>query len=401
MIGINVFKTGATSEESFNALLKSAHSLDIVVRVLDLDHNYLKDISSRLEDGAVTVDTTAAVTRALDLTLFDPDRKVQMDPDTPARTSVFIADMISIVYRIGSPSGIWYNVPVFCGPVDDVGRDGPLLTIKALGKESLSTSNAWKGRTFKKGQEKRHVIMTILKDLMGETRIDLCPAKAKLPNDLKLTQEDSPWTVAKRLAASMGMQLFYDGRGVAVMRKKGARHSFTFSNQMVTTVPRLDYDLQGTINAVRVIGKKPKKGKQPVKYTAVAKRNHPLSPWRLGRSNVPRYLWLEIEDDSLKTKKECKTVATRELKRGLLAGVDVAFDGIPQPRLQEGDIVRVDTDEVDVTILASKFTIPLVAGVDSSYGYLKRTRPRGGARGVRKKDKKPVKAPSLTGVWVK
>jgi hypothetical protein len=193
--------------------------------------------------------------------------------------------------------------------------------------------------------------------------------------------------VAKRLAKTMGFQLFYDGRGVAVMRRIAHRPVLRMDEGWITTNPKVAYDLSKTINAVRVIGKKPKKAKQPVSYTLVAKKSHPLSPWRLGRGGVPRYLWTEVEDTSLRTKKECKDLCKTLLRDGLLAGVDVTYDGAPHPRLQEGDIIALRTDVVDVNFKASKFTIPLTAGTVASYGYHRRIRPKGGSRIIRPRHK--------------
>ena len=376
--------------EELDRVLCESHSIRIRVRMLDLDHNYIDDYSDLFVDGMVSVDADAEITRALDLTLFDPFRRVNLDPDSPGRTSVYMTNMFSIVFVVmnAKRTKTW-EIPVFCGPVDDVQRDDVWLDIKCLGKESLSLANLWKGKTFKKNQVRTDVIRFILRVLCGETKLSIPDKKAKMPNDKKLNTASKPWTVAKALARTMGLQLFYDGRGVATLRKMPSKPVVRFGPKWVCSKPKVAYDLRNVQNAVRVIGAKPKKAKHHVQATAVAPKSHPLSPWRIGRGGVPRYLWGDgpIEDDSLRTDAECRKLAKKVLAQGLVEGTEVTWDGLPHPRLQEGDLAYLDTKTVQTAFRARKFTIPLVAGDEASYGYLKRSKPKGGARQIRVRHK--------------
>lgn len=384
---IKLGKTSASNKE-LDETLVSSHNLDIRIGLSTSDGSFEKNLTEHFQDGAVSVDSDAQITRALDLVLFDPGGNVNIEPTSASKTSIFIADNIDVTYVVSTPDRqkVW-EIPVFTGPIDTVQREDFKLTIKCLGKESMYLSNVWRGKTFKKNQQKTDVIKEILRDWCGQNKMDIPDLKAKLPNDLKFNSEDSPWIQAKKLARSMGYQLFFDGRGIPVMRRRTKTPRVRFTSRWVTTYPVVSYDLGVTVNAVRVVGGKPKKNKPKIRYTAVAKRKHPLSPWRLGRNGAPRFLWLEIVDDSIKSKKDAKRIAQSELKHGLLAGVNVTFDGIPHPRLQEMDICRVDVDAFNAKFAARRFTIPLMAGDDSSYGYLRRARPKGGQRGVKVKKK--------------
>ena len=375
--------------KALRRLLATAHIQEIQILLMDLDHKHKNDISPFFMDGAVTVDSTADITRALDLNLFDPMGEINLDPDSPGRTSIFIADMIQVIFIIEDP---WhterFEIPVFTGPIDDVDRDDILISVKALGKENLSAANVWRARTFKEKQERTTVIRRILREMCGETKMRVPNLKRELSSPVKMNGDDIPWTKAKSLAKGLGYQLFYNGLGVAVMRKKKSKRPvFQFKEDIVTTFPKTAYDLQNTVNAVRVVGGKPKKARKKITYTAVAPRKHPLSPWRLGRGNAPRFLWLEIQDESIKSKKEARELAKKELEDGLLAGIEVTFDGIPVPFLEENDVCRVDLPGFHQKFKMKKFTIPLVAGDDASFGYLRRARPKGGQRGVKTKKK--------------
>lgn len=374
----------------FHNLLRSAHYLGVQVRLMDLNHNVREDLSSKFLEGQVSVDADADVTRSLDITFLDPQKQISVDPDNPSPTSIYIAQMLQVHLIYQSPDrSFTVGVPVFTGPVDSVDRDEVFLNIKCLGKESLSISNLWSGKVYQKGQRKIAVIRHIFESLIGENKLDLDnQAHGELPNDLKLNRDDAPFIKAKDLAGTMGYQLFYDGRGVARMRKRQDHDSLTLDKSWLTGQPQVSYDLGETINAVDVKGKKPKKGKDAPRYKAIADYNHPLSPWRLGRNAVPRYLWTEIEDDSLKNEDECKEVAKRILKRGLLAGVEVQAEGVPNPLLEEEDVVTFITDSFHASALLRKFTIPLEAGEDCTYGYHEKVKARGGHTGVKRKKKK-------------
>ncbi len=379
---------GKAGRKAILRLMREPHNIKMRISLLSLDHDYLRDLTPHFADGSVTIDAGAETSRALDLALFDPFNKVDISPDSPSRSSVYIAAMIKVVYVIGDPT--WseqYSIPIFCGPIDDVERDNAYLSVKCLGKESLSLNNAWHAKTFKKGEKKTDVIREVLRRYAGETKFNIPNLKAVLPNDIKLNREKSPWSVAQKIAKSMGMQLFYDGRGYATLRKRPKNPVLTLDESLLTSFPKASYDLENVINAVQVIGKKPKKAKKKIKYTAVAQRRHPLSPWRLGRGTAPRYLWLVIEDDSIESKKEAKRIAKRELGQGLLAGIEVTADAIPHPALQELDPVKYKCGDFSSRAPLRKFTIPMTAGDDSSYGYLRRARPLGGARGVKIKKK--------------
>lgn len=368
-------------------LLTMSHNLHIRVRVLDLDHNYREDLSSVFVDGQVNFDADAEITRSLDLTVFDPLRAIQLDPDSPSPLGIFIANQISVVYVISNPTRTKsWDIPVFCGPIEKVDRDGMFLNIKCLGKEVLSLGNLWRGRDYRKGQEKTTVIRSILTSLCGESKLDVPNLSQRLPEPLNLSRSTKPWILAKRLAATMGYQLFYDGRGVARLRRKPNNMSFIFRMKHLTSVPKVGYDLSKTINAVEVIGRKPSKDKDPVGYRLVADRNHRLSPWSLGRGNpkIPRYMWKTIKDGGIRTDAEAKDVCLRELSQGLRAGVDVKFDGVGNPLLEELDVCQLDSEHEQAEFVMRKWTLPLVAGENASYGYLKKVAPKGGSSAVRK-----------------
>ena len=368
------------SIEALKETLLTSHTISIRLRLLDLDHGYLQDLTAAFTSGQINFDVTQSITRSMDVVLFDPLGSIHLDPNSPSPTGVYITNMISVVYVVLNPvsNQVW-EVPVFCGPIDKVDRDTFFINVKCLGKEALSINNLYRAKQYRKGQKKTTVIRSILVDLCGETKLSIPDRPVKMPNDLHMNQDHIPIIDAKNLAASMGYQLFYDGRGVARMRPFPRDVIHNFTDNWLTSTPRVSYDLSQVRNAIRVVGKKPKKAKNRITYDAVAQRAHTLSPWELGRGNprVPRFLWEKIEDDNINSRAEAVAVGNARLAQGLLTGVDATFDGRPLPLIEEMDVLRLASTHAAANFQAKQWTLPLVAGDSASYGYFKRVLTRG------------------------
>lgn len=367
-------------------LLKAPHSIRVAVQVQTLQEEYTMDLSPYLLGGQVNIDNTQQVTRSADLEIFDPLRRIQLDPDDPSKLAVGMADLLKIHYIIGDPvTKEYFNIPLFCGPIDDVSRDQTSLNITCVGKEALAVGNSYVGKIYKKGSKKTDVIKDILRNIMGETKYQVPDLASRLPSDWRLSQGDIPWDQAKKMAKSLGYQLFYDGRGVCRMRVPGGKALFTFDNTWVSSVPEIDWSTDSVVNTVIVKGAVPKKAKTNISYTAVAPSTHPLSPVRLGRAGVPRYLYTTVENDGLKSVAECKALAVQTLNRGLVLGFDAKWDGLPVPMLEEGDMVRVDaglgSGALTTNVALDVFSIPLTVGT-ASYGYSRKVGQRGGHGGI-------------------
>lgn len=361
-----------------NQLLVSHHAIAVTVQLLTLEHGYVADISDKLLGGQVTIDSAAnETTRACEIEVLDPGHRLKLDGDAPEDGSVYFTRMLRVVYSVMPPDrGKAFHIPVFTGPLSKVERSGPVISITAVGKEKLAMASVWKGRSYKKGNRKTYVIKHILSVMAGERKLDLVERTTKLPRKISLNTEKKAWVTAKSLASGMGLQLFYDGRGVARLRKAPSSVVYTFGQKgALLSLPQAAYDAENAVNAVSIVGGKPPKAKKKVTYKLVAPRSHALSPWNLGRWGVPRYLVESISDSSIKSLKEARALAKRRLKAGLIEAVDVAFDSLPIPYLEESDLCRVQSDDFNGLFRLSKMTIPLTADGTSSVGYLRRVTP--------------------------
>lgn len=362
-----------TDLQALIALLRQPHWIKVTIQILDMNHKVMSDITDRLLSGQVNFDTSADVIRTLEMELSDPDATLSINPDSPEDGAVFVNRMIKVVYSVAPPKpDKWYDIPLFVGPITGLKRTGLSCSVTASGKDSLAYSSIWSGRTFKKNQKISDIIVLILKNMLGETKLDVPSKDRRTDKEVVVGTSVVPWPLLRKLAGSLGLFAFYDGRGIFQARRPPRTATHTFDGRNVTSDITFTYDPTTIINAVQVIGGKPKGKKNKVSARAVAPNGHPLSPAKLGRNGVPRYYTRVIEDGSLKTDRACKARAKDELDRGLKESINIEFDALPNPLMEEGDIFRVNTDEVKMTGKLVQWAIPLTHEGQMSVGVIKK-----------------------------
>lgn len=351
----------------FEASLVTSHQIKTVVQILDLDHRYLADVSTRLIDGQVNCVFEDALTRSAQLTLIDPDAQIGFDTRSPSDNALYADRMIKIVYSVWSELlPRWVDVPLFCGPVTKVTRDDAILSVECQGKESLygEPNMLWSAKTYPKGTR----LVALVQDLMtrlGETKFDLEALTATTVRDFSLTPETVPWQFAKSLIGNTARQIFYDARGVLRVRTAPTTPSFTFTSAHLTSVPKLDYDHSAIRNTVLFKGATPE-GKPQIVAKAYLPSTDPSSAMALGRAGKPRYLVEVVEDDAVNTQAAANARAVAELNLVKTSGVGFDFDSFPVPHLELCDWFHLNTREASINLRADQFAIPLRAGAQSN-----------------------------------
>src|SRR5215207_689348 len=120
--------------------------------------------------------------------------------------------------------------------------------------------------------------------MVGETKFDLPNFTYKLGHDYSVIATTVPWEFANVLSASRHIrQLWYDGRGVLRFREKGTRPIWTFTEDTLLSVPKLDYNHADIRNAATVRGQTPE-GKPQLRAHRYLSDSHPSSSLALGRN---------------------------------------------------------------------------------------------------------------------
>lgn len=363
MQGAGALGLTPTEFRAYRRALARTHERRITVTVLDLDEKVVTEMHPVILDGQVVVDTTAGKdipTRLLTLTLLDPRRRIVFEATSVNDAPIHRQYMLRITYSVlVTELDRWVGARVFTGPIWDFDRTGALVTVVAHGKDRLSLGQAWVQRSFPAKTKKTTIIRRVLA-ATGETRLAIPDLKASTPRRFSLLRMDQPWVKIRHLARSMDRTLFYDGRGIAVLRPRSNRPVFTFPREMQLSDVTIDRDPEGILNTFQYLGGKPKGSKKRVQSDVFTlPPAHPNSPRSLGRKNSPlRLVWRE-ENDQVKTKAEANRRARRKRDDALRTSVEISVDVLPVPILDEGDLVRVPTDTGVYLVRANTWTLPL------------------------------------------
>lgn len=381
-----MINTGLSSADLklFQSSLINGYNLKITVQILDLNHVYLADVSDRLLGGQVNKSFWDTVTSNATLELLDPDNQVGFDTVNPSEGALYADRMIRIVYSVFSPLlPRWVDTPLFCGPVIKVARDDAILSVECQGKESLyvEPEMAWVSKTYAKGSKLVSVIRDLLGTKGGETKFDLPEWTTTISKDYSLTTETPIWDLAQSIVGSrLKRQLFYDARGYLKLRDcPTSNPTFTFTEDHITSVPKLAFDSSAIRNTVRFKGGTPA-GKAQIVADAELPADDPSSSTALGRklsdgTLVKRRLVEVVEQSDVMT----KTAATTEAKKALedldLQNITFDFDSFPIPHLEPGDVFTITTRDFGRNLRAKVFSIPLVGGEPQANGTYRRLTP--------------------------
>ena len=358
--------------EALVSSLAGSEQIRTRVLLLDLNHNIVEDLSHLGPDGSTSINGGADIQSSASCSLFDPRGESGLDVVTDV-AGVRPPDRMLQVYRGSLVNDVWVDVPVFCGPIVDVSRDGDYLTIEAQSKDVLALDKPWRSYTVKKGTLVTDAVRLILANMTGETRFKIQASSKKLANDVSVGADSTPLETVRTLLNGIGFVSFFDAEGWFVAKPPTTEVGFVFTDRdggFVTSRVTRDYRSEGIVNAVRVTSANGKN-----KAEAVAEVNHPFAPAKLGRNAVGRFLWEDIQSESNLSKAQCQTQANQKLAELLLDAVSVSFEGLPVPFLDAWDVVRVSADSVAVDVRFTQMSVPWGLGL-SSYGFLPRVKAR-------------------------
>jgi hypothetical protein len=152
----------------------------------------------------------------------------------------------------------------------------------------------------------------------------------------------------------------------------------TFNDRNIKSEPQYGYDLDGTSNAVIVIGGYMGPSQPRLEYRMVAPDTHPLSPRNVGRNGLPRYINpIIIDDEGISSIYQAQTVAEQALNDALLMSINAAFDCLPTPLLEPTDVVTINYGGFGLNTRVNKWTLPLTNSGSGTIGYLRKTNKLG------------------------
>ena len=360
--------------------IRATHARRIVVTVMDLDGNHLGELSDMAVSGDMTGDVTQTPVRTATLTFADAARIMAFEP-TRAGVPVHRSRMVRVTDRRYIPElAQWVDCAVITGPVWDFKRTGAQVDLTVHGKEQQALGSVWRG--FHRAAKTRKT--SIIKDLAaayGETRLAIPDLPGTTSEPISLGRQSTYWPTMQRLAHSMNRRLYYTGSGVLTLAPYPVRPSLLFDGSWLTAEPEEARTADGVVNAIEVVGAKPKHHKKQVSAVAVLPAGHPNSPAFNAMNGQPLWLPKHIENAHLKTNAQCAAVARRERDDIAKVLTTVSLSVLPLPILDPGDLVAAVTREGVQTLRVNQWSVPF--GNDSAdptaVGSISRKwwRPRG------------------------
>jgi len=180
---------------------------------------------------------------------------------------------------------------------------------------------------------------------------------------LVFEESSDPWAEAQKMAASVGMEVFFDANGICVLRPEPDPNApgvtvTTYTEGAGGVVVEVTNDLEVVpgYNKFIVVGE-PVDGSAPVR--AEAFDNNPASPtYFFGPfGKRPRF----FRSQFVTTQAQAQETADAFLLRELGGSEQVSFTAIPNPAHDAGDIVRVVRARIGVDTIAviDSLTMPL------------------------------------------
>lgn len=323
--------------------INHSHYRRIGVHAMNLEHKRPVDLSARFHSGSVAINTKAEVSRILTLTLWDPHQTIRWEPTDPDSSTPHLSRMVSVDYRVaGHGLTGWVDCPTFTGPVFDMDRAGPLVTITGYGKEWLALGEYGKRRTFQRKMKVTHVIRELMRD-SGETDewMRIPDLKHTLPERLTLNRMDKVWVEVKKLARSIGYVIFYDGAGVLQMRRRTRSAAITIDRNWLASDVAIDRQPAEWYNRWIVIGAKPRGHKKRIKVDLKLRKKSSLAAGRIGRNGKPRWRIKQTEDSKIKNRERALEIARKDRDDQAVMVAQTSFETLPLPNAEEYDMVRV------------------------------------------------------------
>lgn len=361
-----MFRPVGVDLKDYHRALSDNHRTETTVSLLSLEHEPVSRVTANISGQVNWLGSGGEVSRTASLEILDPGFDLPFDSENPADGVIYANRLVRIEQTVFSPLlPEPATVPVFTGPAVRYGRQGDTVTIEAQGMEQrLRTDHA----PVRCGKHMRVVdaIERILR-AYGIRRMSLpSGVREKLPKDIVVGRQEKMWgwPVLQRLARSIGMQLYFDARGVAVLRDVPNRVLFRF-NHPVSLETRA-HDWTEVYNRVQVDGKK------KVRAAVAARAKHPFSPVKMGAYDEPWQRTFFYSDDKIGNKKQATKVARSELQRVLEQRVSLSFTHMPVWHLDPRDRCAVGNH----VFALSEASVPL-AGGDMTVGYTRKiARPR-------------------------
>lgn len=335
--------------------------------------------NARLFDGSVNVDGTRDERRMLDLSLENEDNALKLDPYSGFWYDKIIKVFWGIKYFDGTGLAKAYETQIGEFMIDRISEDRFPHVVKVTGRDYAKkclTSKTKASMTFKAGTPAEEIIRAVAANA-GITKFALPVTGQSYALDLVFEQFTERWAVIKKVADSIGYDVYFRGDGYLTMRPYADPYLdpttwiFRGGKQDGTLI-----DFNRSSNDSRIKNHIIVQGATLTTadgYNTVIwyelRNDDPRSPTniaRIGDRVDP------IQNDLFTSVEFAKAFAEKRMKILALEEYQVDFSNAILPWLEANDIVDVDesngSNYVPSRFVLSSFSFPLKLGAMSSTG---------------------------------
>lgn len=303
-------------------------------------------------DVSVTEEASAETLRSVRLTMADPGDLVPKNAGS--KLAPYGSEIAIYGGRFESGERTLYPGGVFrIDRSSVVHNEG--LTVSLAGKDrsvSVDAGGFWVTSTVQPGDNIVDAITAILTKSLPDVPTNFASGTHTAPVLLVWEEGESPWQACRELAASIGMEIFFDPSGTCVLRRVPNAWSTTpvakyvVGEEKVLSVAR-DFDAQEGYNRYVVIGQDA--NRNPVR--GVAKDDDPKSVTYYGgpfgkRSHPP------IRDEKVGTSAQAEEAARSLLNRDRGGTDEVELELLPDWQRTAGDVVLIQDPLIGLDELA-------------------------------------------------
>jgi hypothetical protein len=322
-------------------------------------------------NGSVSVDAGRKTRRQCAITLQDPTGNLVPD-EVDSLLQPYSGHHIQLWRGISWRDGTHEEYPLgtfapYNPKINDTG-DSLEITLDAYDRSKLMSRIRWiEPYVIPSGGNVGTVIRDAIETRMPGLSYNFQPTNATVPGaTLGTSADNDPWDDVVKIANSDGMELFFDANDVVTMRKIPDPESGT-------AVRTYDDGVNSVVTSFRRENDASKMYTGIVVYSEGSEITAPIrvEVWREDTDlRIPYFFptgLIQTEEQAIETGKSL-------LRRVGRAEFSVELTTIPDPRMEDGDIVRVvrERSRLDDVFVVSAFNMPLDATSEMTMSTEKR-----------------------------
>lgn len=347
------------SSERFDRSIRTSHDVATRCDVLDPTGRFIV-ATLDVVDGSVSVDATRKTRRQCSITLQDPSGDLVPDAfnDMLQPYSGYHFQLWrGIRWRDGTEE--MFPLGTFAPYNPKVVDSGDSLEISVDGYDRsklISRVRFIEPWVIPSGAKTTDAIRNILDSRMDGLRYNFDPSNATVPGStLGSTADHDPWEDVVKLAEADGMELFFDARDIVTLRRIPDPDT-----QQVVRV--FDDGVDSTVLSFRRENDASKMYTGVIVYSEGSEITAPIKVevWRADTTlRIPYFFPTGL----IQSTAQAQATGESILRRVGKAEFSVELSLIPDPRIEDGDVVRVvrEASRLDDPFVISNFTMPLNA----------------------------------------